>query len=119
MPPIRFVILHHATREGEHWDFMIERTDALATWRLEREPAGHAAERIPATRIHDHRKAYLQYEGPISQDRGHVTRVEEGACEILEESETAIQFHLRGRRIHGTYVLTVGEGGQGEWRPLH
>jgi len=105
----RFVILHHREHGGEHWDLMIEQSAGLATWRLARMPAAEDHAPIPATRLPDHRKAYLEYEGPISRDRGEVRRVEEGACEILEQAAAGWRVVLRGARLSGRFVLRCDE----------
>ena len=76
--PLRFVILHHTVHGGEHWDLMLEQGNTLLTWQLLREPFELASLPIPARRIGDHRKAYLDYEGSLSRNRGDVRRVGEG-----------------------------------------
>ncbi len=110
MAPTRFVILHHRQRDGEHWDFMIEQADALATWRLEREPLACDGETIPAERIADHRKAYLEYEGPVSRDRGEVSRIESGGCEILSNAGGVWRLRLDGGRLRGHYEISESAG---------
>ena len=74
----RFVILRHdmpaSAPRATHWDFMVESGEGvLRTWALEREPAAKVD--IPALALADHRLAYLEYEGPVSGDQGHVTRL--------------------------------------------
>ena len=109
--PARFVILHHQTADGEHWDLMLEHGDLLATWQLLREPTDRASLPIPAKRIGDHRKAYLDYEGPIRGDRGHVRRVDAGTMLIRELRAGEFIFALHGQRLSGTFRLTGGESG--------
>lgn len=92
---------------------MIEREDALATWRLERLPRTGDATPITATQLPDHRKAYLTYEGPLTKDRGEVSRVEEGACEILAKAADAWRFRLKGAQLTGEFELrSDGDGWQ-------
>jgi len=46
-------------------------------------------------RIGDHRASYLEYEGPLSDARGHVKRVASGICfvEIVDPAEfVAVHF---------------------------
>lgn len=66
-----FVVLEHDWPEL-HWDLMLESGSSLATWRLKHSP--RTGLWIPAERIADHRKAYLNYEGPVSGNRGCVSR---------------------------------------------
>ena len=104
----RFVILHHTVHGGEHWDLMLEHGDVLLTWQLFSDPTASPVFPLRARRIGDHRKRYLDYEGPISGDRGHVTRVDHGVVEIAEIEELAVsrvRFRLLGRRLTGAFEL--------------
>ncbi len=106
MLPRRFVILHHLAPTGEHWDLMIEHGDILLTWQLSAEPVNREACPIECTRIKDHRKHYLDYEGPVSGGRGMVTRVDQGRCEMLSSTDDAIALEFAGRRLTGQFRLT-------------
>ncbi|UCE60220.1 MAG: hypothetical protein JSU63_00435 [Phycisphaerales bacterium] len=101
----RFVILHHQTDAGEHWDLMAEHGDVLLTWSLLREPVGQLALPLPAKRIHDHRKRYLDYEGPISGSRGWVRRVESGMVQIEELTGERCVLALSGEVLSGRFEL--------------
>lgn len=108
----RYVILHHEIGGGEHWDLMLERGDVLLTWQLLREPVSPADLPIPAHRIQDHRKAYLEYEGPLTGDRGIVKRVDHGAVTFVVFTESRIEMDLCGERLSGRFRLSgVGD----EW----
>ena len=78
--PLRYVVLHHEEVPQPHFDFLVEMTPGreLLTWRMPRWPAstGDYCVRLP-----DHRNAYLEYEGPVSGDRGFVRRVAAGTCD--------------------------------------
>ena len=102
---MRFVILHHQVENGEHWDFMLEAGGVLRTWQLFREPTGIDAVPLPARRIGDHRKAYLEYEGPLKGGRGQVTRVDQGVYDVESESPGRLVIQLSGRRLRGRVVL--------------
>ena len=109
--PTRFVILHHRVADGEHWDLMLEHGGVLLTWQLQREPVDRSSLPIPARRIGDHRRAYLEYEGPLSGDRGHVRRVEAGSVEFRDTSPDRYVVQLRSRRLSGLFTLAaVGDG---------
>lgn len=87
----RFVILRHELPPGRdratHFDLMVEQGEALRTWALDEWPVqGQGA---PARSLPDHRLDYLAYEGPVSGDRGAVTRVEQGTCEVAWSSDEA------------------------------
>lgn len=105
-PSRRFVILHHTAPDGEHWDLMIETGEKLATWRLAENPRKSDNWRtIEAQRIGDHRKAYLDYEGPLSRDRGSVTRVDAGTCELRSTDSAAWRFQAKGAQFRGAFEL--------------
>ena len=111
----RFVLLFHecppSLGKPSHWDLMLEREGVLLTWNLPALPAawgGDVAagkEEIAATRLADHRIAYLDYEGPISGDRGAVTRIDRGEYEAVEETDDNVRVRLRGERDE--IVLTL------------
>ncbi len=105
--PLRFVILHHTGHGDEHWDLMLEYADSLLTWQLEREPPSLAALPIPAKRIGNHRKLYLDYEGPVSGGRGTVRRVDDGSLVWLSIEPSRFEFVLHGKRLTGRFALTV------------
>lgn len=101
----RFVILHHCEKTGEHWDLMLEREGVLLTWRLLAEPRSRDALPIEAQRIADHRLAYLDYEGPLTRDRGTVRRVDSGQVLSLQQREDRCTFVLHGDRVRGEFQL--------------
>jgi len=101
----RFAILHHQVGNGEHWDLLLEQEDSLATWQLPAAPAGPQVLPLPARRIADHRKLYLDYEGPIRGDRGRVRRIDGGTVRWIESGETSLVFELSGQVLHGRFRL--------------
>lgn len=99
---VRFVVLEHRWN-GVHWDFMLEHGESLRTWALD-EPIVAGAE-SPARALPDHRLAYLDYEGPISGDRGSVARVDRGVYVPLEWTDERVRVRLIGRQLVGEAVL--------------
>ena len=99
------MILHHLLDGGEHWDLCLEHGDVLLTWQLEREPVECPARPIHARRIADHRKAYLDYEGPISGNRGEVRRVHRGSLELEQRTADGYVFRLASDRLNGRFHL--------------
>ncbi|WP_165066208.1 DNA polymerase ligase N-terminal domain-containing protein [Paludisphaera rhizosphaerae] len=99
----RFVLLEHQWI-GVHWDFMLERDGVLKTWALDAPPApGPERE---ARHLPDHRTAYLEYEGPVSQNRGWVRRIDEGVYTSIEWGEDLVHVRLEGRQLVGELRLT-------------
>lgn len=100
----RFVILEH-DHPALHWDLMLEVGDVLQTWRLARAP--ERGRDIEATPLGGHRRMYLDYEGPVSGDRGTVKRWDAG--EFTEESvsiSTSRRLVFSGKIVCGNATLT-------------
>jgi hypothetical protein len=107
----RFVVLEH-DHPTLHWDLMIEHGAALKTWRLA-VPPEKKGEPIEALPLGDHRLTYLDYEGPVSGDRGNVKKWDEGSYSDLGVREgQALHVLLEGKRLHGVAVL---ERHRAEW----
>jgi hypothetical protein len=110
----RFVILEH-DHPHLHWDFMLECGPVLKSWRLDSPPEpGRIVSAMPTF---DHRLFYLDYEGPVSGDRGRVARWDAGnfvgdLSEAGKESDP-IWVRLEGRRVRGVAVLE--QSGAGGW----
>lgn len=98
--PGRFVILYHDSPRGDHWDLMFENEESLTTWALPPQTPGEAFV-CPAEPLPDHRLAYLEYEGPVSGNRGSVRQVDAGNF----EASGANRYRLSGRFFKG--ILTV------------
>lgn len=101
-----FVIHVHRGYGADHYDLMIEQGQALATWRLadrpEDLPSGTA---MPAEKLADHRSAYLEYEGPVSQGRGEVSRLDRGACDVCLCAPGLWLVCFHGERLRGPFQL--------------
>jgi hypothetical protein len=86
--PWRYVILQHVGKGPDHYDLMLQAGDSLATWQFGQNPADiptgdpHACQRIQ-----NHRQGYLNYEGPVSDNRGTVTRVDAGVYDTLHADQ--------------------------------
>ncbi len=88
-PSHRFaVLLHTGSPDGTHYDLLIEPRPGegdLLTWRL---PAWPVSEPVEARQLRDHRRIYLTYQGTITGDRGHVTRIDEGTAQLEQSPRT-------------------------------
>jgi hypothetical protein len=98
----RYVILEH-DHPSLHWDFMLEAGERLRTWRLAAPPC--AGQAVAAAASFDHRLLYLDYEGPVSGDRGRVVQWDRGDYEEVAEEEGRLRVRLRGCRLRGTVTL--------------
>ena len=114
----RYVILRHELPEHHglgpkresHWDLMLQCGGVLRTWAMEEAPADGVTCRAEA--LADHRLAYLEYEGPVSGNRGVVSRFDAGQYEVLQEDSHSLDLALSGGRSPARVVLTrnVGDG---------
>lgn len=102
----RFTIsFHSGSKDGDHYDLMLEHGDGLKTWRLV-----NTAFQIfqVARQIKDHRKSYLDYEGEISGDRGRVKIWDTGTYSVDEWKDERIQVALVGKTLRTRLVFTLG-----------
>ena len=106
----RYVILTH-DHPFLHWDLMVECGDVLRTWRLTTPPS--ANDDVPAEPIEDHRLHYLNYEGPVSGNRGFVTRWDAGLVESMQEDSGEVRVELTGEKLGGE--LRLQRRATGEW----
>jgi hypothetical protein len=83
---VRFAVLRHSDVDEPHYDFLVEtsRGSDLATWRS---PTWPLEDAVVLTRLKDHRKIYLEFEGELTAGRGRVDRVDGGDCQLsIEEN---------------------------------
>ncbi len=114
----RFVILRHETPAGyeraSHYDLMLEMGDSLRTWALAELPV--PGRELVVEALSNHRLMYLDYEGPISGNRGVVTRVERGEFEVLEASAEVVVVQLSGLQLCGRLTLRKDVGAGESWK---
>jgi hypothetical protein len=103
-----FVIHIHSGFGQTHYDLMLEQgpDQPLATWQLSGSPSLLAAgQEMPVRQIQDHRRAYLDYQGPVSKGRGNVRFLDRGQYELLSADDNQWSFRLEGMMLHGRYEL--------------
>lgn len=110
----RFVILHHLMppehQRESHWDLMLEHDTLLLTWALSAEPLSQT---ISCERLPDHRLKYLEYEGPISGNRGYVELWDRGTFTWISGDLQAFRgitpsrwaIFLSGKQLQGRAEL--------------
>lgn len=112
--PVAFVVLiHDEPGGGRHFDVMIEQGESLATWRCPVAPEPARAQALILERLPNHRRHYLTYEGPISGNRGSVTRHDEGTCRVTQRDEGTWVIDWSGRWLNGPSLLrATGDAAQ-------
>ena len=87
----------------------------LLTWAIPRNPLGESLPmECSAERLPDHRRAYLEYEGPISGDRGRVQQVARGSYEVVNWSGEQIELRLEcvnemETRHEGPFLISLSQ----------
>jgi hypothetical protein len=109
---MRFAVHRHFT-VPDHYDFMLDRGDLLATWRI---AAGHITDFIngspvKAERINDHRREYLDLKEVIDCGRGRVELYDSGDFQELPGSPGMKVYKIDGKIIKGILSLETAEDG--------
>lgn len=92
------VLLHTRPGQPDHFDWLIDQPEHTHEHRLITFRTPHRPDQQPsfdAEKAPDHRAFYLDYEGPLSQDRGEVSRVAQG---------TVLEWHMSSNAIHATVI---------------
>jgi hypothetical protein len=110
----RFVILRHENQHGTLFDLMLECGGTLKTWALAAPPQNGLE--MECQSLADHRLTYLDYEGPISGERGVVARWDSGTYSVEEQTETAWTVRLSGEKIAGRATLRRSADDPNQWR---
>jgi hypothetical protein len=111
---MRFVIHHHLA-EKEHYDFMIEtkENEMLTTWRIalsDLDLLQKGAE-VKAQRIQNHKKFFLDYEGPLSSGKGSIIIFDSGFCKINLKAGNRFECEISGEIFKGIIRITPAENG--------
>ena len=71
---------------------------------------------IAAESLPNHRLAYLDYEGPVSDNRGEVSQWDVGTFQRQQVTEHAVVVELTGRRLGGIAKLTRESAESERWQ---
>ena len=111
----RFVVLRHVDRDDAHFDLMIDLGHALATWKMAQPPELCRDAPMRCARIGDHRRIYLDYEGPVSGNRGDVSVYDQGTCSIDTAEPARWELRFNGRRMLGWFLLELAADEPQSW----
>lgn len=98
------MVLDHQLPDGQsHFDWMFESAgndeSGLETWRCAIRPDhSSTGDRLELEALPSHRRCYLEYEGPVSANRGRVERVAQGEYRIV--SGAGVSEDVREIRWH-------------------
>ena len=120
---LMFALLQHQTKtqgvaadkpsaDFIHWDLLIEVPDQslLATWRLTDNPLLINTP-VVAERIQDHRRIYLEYEGPLTRNRGFVHHLDHGPANIIKLVGDELHVMLEGAQLRGQFRIRRDKAG--------
>ncbi len=102
----RFVILEH-DHPFFHWDLLLENGESLKSWRVRQNLLVQHVQIIE--RLADHRIIYLDYEGPVSGNRGTVLRWDEGELIRFDRQQESLCVELKGNKIAGAIRIDLPE----------
>ena len=122
-------LLHELPDGTSHVDWMIARDRAgrepLISFRLQRRiDELKPGQRMAAVRIADHRPAYLDYEGPVSDERGSVRRLAWGTVVSEHRQRSSWNLEIRwqdrgdGVLIQQRLRLEALEAGATAWEAV-
>ena len=89
---LRYAVLHHTGHGPPHYDLLFETSPGspLLTFRS---PVWPVTDESQPERLPDHRRMYLDYEGPVSGGRGEVRVVARGTCDLSRDgSDIVVTF---------------------------
>lgn len=111
----RFVVLRHEQNGRHHFDLMIDAGPTLATWKMSEAPETTQDAPQECRRLPDHRLRYLDYEGPISKNRGEVTRHDKGHCIVHTCSAACWNVTFSGCKLRGRARLERTAQSDNDW----
>lgn len=102
-PALRYVVLYHDGIPDPHYDLMFEMEPGalLTTWRS---PVWPIANRVRLAPLSPHRRDYLEYEGPVSGNRGYVTRAACGTFRQRKPESQTWELLLEGSAVEGLLI---------------
>jgi len=102
LEPFRFVFLEH-DYPTLHWDILLQQGNRLLGWRGDNH--GHFLNGGHVVQTSDHRLVYLDYEGPLTGQRGTVKRVDAGRLTWRHCAENEFIAEIQGKQWHGVLEL--------------
>ncbi len=92
---------------------MLEAGEVLRCWALAEPP--EPGKTVAGEQLADHRRAYLDYEGPVPRARGSVSRWDAGSYQTVEETDDRLVVDLAGERLRGRVSLVRSNAESQQW----
>lgn len=89
----------------------------LRAWKLDEPPRADAA--LPCHSAPDHRLVYLDYEGPLTDQRGWVARWDWGTYQLDLETPTELRLAMDGHRLQGKVHIWRNSPADNQWQMLY
>ena len=107
--PLRYVVLSHEGWDEPHFDLMFERepNGPLVTWRS---PVWPLVDGTTLVQLGEHRRDYLDYEGPVSGNRGQVRRIAAGSFQWLRRGPDLTLIRLLAPEPKSWLIATDPQG---------
>lgn len=126
----QFVVLLHEmpsdSDRASHFDWMFELDGSLRTWAVETnndiesflsKPSPSERFCWSAMKLANHRIDYLEYEGPVSNNRGQVSCCLKGEFDLLCDDEDSFRASLRIRQPSDVSPIEIRFGrDENNWR---
>lgn len=117
-----FVVHKHAATRL-HYDFRLEVDGVLKSWAVPKGPSTNPQDKRLAIMVDDHNLEYANFQGVIPKgqygagtveiwDKGTYFKLDAGKSESIAQAikNGLLKIFLKGKKLHGAYVLTRIKG---------
>jgi hypothetical protein len=119
MNAMQFVVhAHKRIDEPVHYDLMLEKGAVLETFRLALSPEMMKKRSCGATKIDDHPRKFLTYEGSVHGGRGSIEMVDSGTYKLAGNEEKRLELEFCGTILKGRFVLEHIDGDMWKFEDL-
>jgi len=115
-----YFVLHEHHSKKLHYDFRLEIDRVLKSWAIPKGPSMNPKDKRLAVMVEDHPIEYGTFEGIIPDSfygAGPVLIWDSGEFELIthDMAKGKIEFHLKGQKLMGIFVLARMKGKDKEW----
>jgi len=115
-----YFVLHEHHSKKLHYDFRLEIDGVLKSWAVPKGPSMDPQDKRLAVMVEDHPLEYGSFEGIIPKGlygAGPVLIWDSGEYELIsyDMEKGKVEFHLKGKKLIGAFVLTRLKGKEKDW----